>query len=82
MQNILSFGKGVGTRTWELSDGSALQITNFEYFLPEGENIEDKGITPDYEVELPEDIATKQISQLTREEDTQLAKAIDLVKLD
>ncbi len=79
---VQSFGKGVGTRTWELSDGSALQITNFEYFLPEGENIEDKGITPDYEVELPEDIATKQISQLTREEDTQLAKAIDLVKLD
>ncbi|HHU07446.1 MAG TPA: S41 family peptidase [Clostridiaceae bacterium] len=76
---VQSFGKGVGTRTWELTDGSAVQITNFEYFLPAGENIEDKGITPDHEVELPEEVATKQISQLTGEEDTQLAKAIDLV---
>lgn len=79
---VQSFGKGVGTRTWELSDGSAVQITNFEYFLPEGENIEDKGITPDHEVELPAEAANKQISQLTSAEDTQLAKAIELVKLD
>ncbi len=77
---VQSFGKGVGTRTWDLDDGSAVQITNFEYFLPKGENIQDKGITPDYIVELPEDAKNKQISQLTPEEDTQLLKAIELVK--
>jgi carboxyl-terminal processing protease len=77
---VQSFGKGVGTRTWDLDDGSAIQITNFEYFLPKGENIQNKGITPDYIVELPEDAKNKQISQLTPEEDTQLLKAIELVK--
>lgn len=76
---VQSFGKGVGTRTWELTDGSAVQITNFEYFLPQGENIQDKGITPDFVVELPELVKNKQISQLTLKEDTQLSKAIELV---
>lgn len=77
---VQSFGKGVGTRTWDLDDGSAVQITNFEYYLPKGENIQDKGITPDYIVELPEEARNKQISQLTPQEDTQLLKAIELVK--
>lgn len=77
---VQSFGKGVGTRTWELQDGSAVQITNFEYFLPKGENIQDKGIVPDFVVELPSGLENKPITQLELEEDTQLAKAIELVR--
>lgn len=75
-----SFGKGVGTLTYVLDDGSAVQVTNFEYFLPNGENIQDVGLAPDVVVTLPEDAAGLPITMLTPEMDTQLAKAIEILE--
>lgn len=53
-----------------LNDGSALKLTVNEYFTPNETKINKVGINPDYEVELPEDL----------KEDTQLNKAIELLK--
>ena len=75
-----SFGKGVGTMMWQLSDRSAVQITGFEYFLPKGESVEGVGLMPDYPVELAPEVEIKAPNQRTLEEDTQLQKALELLK--
>ena len=41
-----TYGKGVGQTYYELSDGSGLKLTNFAYYLPKGECIHGKGVTP------------------------------------
>lgn len=71
-----SYGKGSGTLTFDLPDGSAINVTNFLYYLPDGESIEGVGLAPDHSVTLPETVAGKSIPQLTLEEDTQLSAAI------
>lgn len=53
-----TFGKGVIQSTAELKDGSALKLTIMQYFSPKGNAIQDKGISPDYEVKNPEDSKT------------------------
>ena len=75
-----TYGKGVGTLTWSLSDNSAIQITTFGYFLPKGESIDKIGLVPDEEITLDDEAAKKPINQLSLEEDTQLAKAIELLE--
>jgi carboxyl-terminal processing protease len=75
-----SFGKGSGTITYELTDGSAVNITNFLYYLPDGESIEGTGLTPDVAVSLPDAVAGKSIVQLTIDEDTQLKAALEYLK--
>ena len=75
-----SFGKGVGTMMWQLQDHSAVQITGFEYFLPNGESVEEVGLTPDYLVELAPEVEVKAPNQRTLEEDTQLQKALALLQ--
>ncbi|HAL74331.1 MAG TPA: hypothetical protein DCM45_04455 [Clostridiales bacterium] len=71
-----SFGKGSGTQTYSLADGSAINVTIFLYYLPSGESIEEIGLAPDLEIFLPAEVAGLSISQLTIEQDTQLAAAI------
>lgn len=71
-----SYGKGSGTITFNLADGSSFNVTNFLYYLPDGDSIEGVGLAPDQEVELPESVTGKSILQLSPEEDTQMAAAI------
>ncbi len=75
-----SFGKGSGTITIPLSDGSAINLTNFLYYLPKGESIEEVGLTPDQAVSLPDAASGTAISRLTLDLDTQLKAAIDYLK--
>lgn len=70
-----TYGKGVIQTLMKLSDGSGLKMTTEEYYTPNYNKINKVGIEPDYEVELPEDI-----SALTDKNDTQLQKAIELLK--
>lgn len=74
-----SFGKGVGTITKFLTDGSAIQITNFYYNLPSGENINEVGLKPDFPVELPENQRNITVSRIPKGQDKQLEKAIELL---
>ncbi len=69
-----SFGKGVVQTVIPLSDGSAFKITTSEYFTPNGENIHEKGVKPDIEVELSEDFDIED-----RNTDNQLNKAIEIL---
>jgi carboxyl-terminal processing protease len=52
-----TFGKGVFQEVQPLSNGGLLDITVGQYFLPNGENIGDKGVTPD--VKARDDVETK-----------------------
>ncbi len=74
-----TFGKGIAQTLVRISDGSALKLTYSKYYTPAGINIHEVGITPDEVVELPD----KLISPILLEEgqeDTQLQKAIELLK--
>mgnify|MGYP000863929225 CR=1 FL=1 len=73
-----TFGKGVVQRIRGLPDGSGIKLTISEYFTPNGTNIHGIGIEPDIIVELPDDIEEIGINNL--KEDTQLQKAIEVVK--
>ena len=67
---MTTFGKGVIQSTVELDDGSALKWTIMQYFSPDGNVINKKGVTPDYKVDIPEN----------SDKDTQLEKAKELLK--
>ncbi|MGN0313874.1 MAG: S41 family peptidase [Fusicatenibacter sp.] len=65
----VTYGKGVVQNTYKLPDGSVVKLTIAHYYTPLGNDIHGVGITPDVEVELPEDATS----------DVQLEKAIETV---
>ena len=73
-----TFGKGIVQTVKPLSDGTGLKLTISEYFTPKGRTIHNKGVKPDVEVELPDDV--EQIGPEHLDEDTQLKKALEIVK--
>ena len=50
-----TFGKGIVQRVISLSDGSAVKLTVSKYYTPNGNDIHEKGIEPDIEVEFDAD---------------------------
>ena len=72
-----TFGKGLVQRLFTLPDGSGLNVTIQKYYTPNGTSIHGLGITPDYEVELPEEYA--QQTNSPAEVDTQLQKAVEVL---
>ena len=72
-----TFGKGLVQRLFTLPDGSGLNVTIQKYYTPNGTSIHGVGITPDYEVELPEEYA--QQTNIPAEADTQLQKAVEVM---
>ncbi len=72
-----TFGKGVIQQLIPIRDGSGLKITIEEYLTPKEEKINNIGITPDIEVELPNEV---RIYDLNKENDTQLKKALETLK--
>ena len=73
-----TFGKGIVQRIVELSDGTAVKLTIAKYYTPKGNNIHDKGIEPDVEVELEEGL--EQQITIPKDQDNQLQKAIEILE--
>ena len=71
-------GKGRAQQTFELSDGSALNLSVEEYFTPKGNNLAGVGIAPDVEVALT-DAQLADFYFLSPEEDPQLQKAVEIL---
>ncbi len=65
-----TFGKGSVQEVEELKDGSTLKITIAEWVTPKDIKIHKKGLTPDYEIKMPEE----------GDQDPQLDKALELLK--
>ncbi len=67
-----TFGKGTVQEVHELSGGSSIKISVAEWLTPEGHEINNKGLEPDYEVKMPEDLKPDQ--------DPQLDKALEVLR--
>ena len=73
-----TYGKGVIQQVLSLRNGSGLKVTVEEYYTPNRNKIDGVGIEPDEKVELPETVENP--LSVSREEDTQLQKAMELLK--
>ena len=73
-----SYGKGIVQSVIDLQDGTALKLTTAKYYTPNGNNIHEIGITPDVEIDLPEELKT--LVEIPFEEDVQLQKAIEVLQ--
>ncbi len=61
-----TFGKGSVQQIHPLSDGSELRVTIARWYTPNNNTIDGQGITPDIEVENPEDLGGPEDGQLLR----------------
>ena len=75
-----TFGKGLVQRLFALPDGSGLNVTIQKYYTPKGTSIHGVGVAPDEAVKLPEKYKTTAVSAIPEGEDTQLQKALEILK--
>ena len=73
-----TYGKGVIQEVLSLPDGSGIKITSEKYLTPNKREINKVGIQPDVEVELPETVDN--ILNVEEKDDTQLQKAVEMLK--
>ena len=52
---VNSYGKGIVQGVISLDSGAGMQVTEAQYFTPDGHAVHKIGIAPDVEIELPED---------------------------
>ena len=82
-----TFGTGTVLGEFDLSDGSALRVGTVEWLTPSGRRIWHEGIAPDVPIAMPADVeplSPEDIARLTAAtvasiDDTQLAKALEVV---
>ena len=77
----LSFGKGIIQQIYPINNNGkkeGVKLTVAEFYTPNGNQIHGVGISPDYEIAIPEGVTIIGVENL--EEDTQLQKAIELLK--
>ena len=72
-----TYGKGVIQNVYRLLTGGALKLTTSEYYTAKGNKINEIGVEPTEEVKLPEEA---NIYNVEREQDTQLDRAIEILK--
>ena len=76
-----SFGKGIVQTYFQLPANKGwVKLTTDAYYTPNDICIHGVGITPDVVVGLPEEYRGAALESLTREQDTQLAAALDILK--
>lgn len=76
-----TFGKGYFQTTYELPDGSAVNLSIGKYSTPNGVSLAGVGLTPDVLVEVDEEIAEKILyNQLEPMQDPQILGAIEALK--
>ena len=73
-----SFGKGIVQTIFSLRDGTGMKLTIEDYYLPSGKSIHGVGVSPDVEVDLPDEL--KVYVNVPEDQDTQLQKAIEILK--
>ena len=73
-----TFGKGIMQTTYTLDNEGAFKLTTAKYYLPSGECIHEIGLTPEYEVALP-DGQESRTYYMTDQEVTQLQKALEIL---
>jgi carboxyl-terminal processing protease len=75
-----TFGKGLVQEVKMLEGGAGIKTTISRYFTPSGVCIQGIGILPDFDVKLPEKFKGLPVSQVPRDEDSQLKKAMEVIR--
>lgn len=75
---IKTYGKAVGQTPFMLTEETAIYLTSARYYTPKGDCIDKKGITPDVEIDLPEELKVN-LSSLSETEDVQLQAAMETI---
>lgn len=83
-----TFGTGTVLNEFRLSDGSGLLLATQEWLTPDGTSFWHKGIDPDVQISLPENVApvlpeavqSMSAQELQQSQDEQLLKAIELLQ--
>jgi carboxyl-terminal processing protease len=83
-----TYGTGTVLQPFDLSDGSAIMLAVSQWFTPKGRQIWHQGIVPDVEAKLakttdllpPEEIAELTVNALAATHDTQLLKALEILR--
>ena len=73
-----TYGKGVIQQVLSLKTGAGIKVTVEEYYTPNKNKINKVGIEPNETVELPDSVTNELL--VKDDEDTQLQKAIELLK--
>lgn len=76
----LTYGKGTMQSVMTLPDYSAISVSTAMYYPPFSDNYEGVGVEPHIIVELPAEVADKNLYKVTDEEDTQLQTAIGVLE--
>ncbi|WP_338824639.1 S41 family peptidase [Neomoorella humiferrea] len=75
-----TFGKGIVQTIYPLSGGTAVKITTHKYLTPAKQDINKKGITPDYVVPMDPQLEQEVLSRAPDlERDAQLKKALEVL---
>ncbi len=75
-----TFGKGIMQNTYNLDNGGGIRLTVAKYRTVKSECYHGVGLAPDYEADIPEKYAQTSIEDIPENEDTQLQKAIEVLK--
>lgn len=75
-----SYGKGIVQDVIMFGDGSGLSFTSSKYYTPSGVCIHETGITPDVETDMPAEYDGMYTLMVGHDKDTQLQKAIEIIK--
>lgn len=73
-----TFGKGIVQSLIPLGDGTAIKLTVSHYYTPSGFDLHGKGLTPDVEVDLDDELKTQAVVELS--EDNQVKVAIEALE--
>ncbi len=74
----VTYGKGTMQTVFPLKSGGGISVSTAYYNPPFSDNYDGVGITPDVEIEMPNELMAR-FYKLTDSEDNQLAKAIEII---
>ncbi len=78
---MTTFGKGIVQTTFHLSTNSGwIKLTTDGYYTPSGNSIHGKGVVPDIEVDLPDELKGIPLDEIGQDDDAQLWAALDYVR--
>lgn len=76
-----TYGKGVVQSTMQLkSNRGWVKLTTAAYYTPNGLSVNGKGIEPDINVDLSEELKSLPINMIEQDDDAQLWAALDIVR--
>lgn len=78
---VNTYGKGSIQTTFKLPKNRGIHLTIGRFYSPEGNEINGVGVAPTYEIENPEEYQWIDVDAIPFDEDSQLKKALEVIKI-